>query len=57
MLGMERIRHRLAQWSFLLPLRLVCKMMGYARAFTGAGRFLRDDAALLALRRHRRSRV
>jgi serine phosphatase RsbU (regulator of sigma subunit) len=53
MLGMPRLRELLSRWAQLRPLRLVCKIIGYARAFTGAGRRLRDDAALLALRRRR----
>jgi sigma-B regulation protein RsbU (phosphoserine phosphatase) len=53
MLGTERLRGVLARWLFLRPLPLVCKIVGFARAFTGQGRKLRDDAALLALRRRR----
>lgn len=55
-LGMDRLKTLLMRWATLFPLRLVCKVLGYARAFAGRDGFLRDDAALLALRRSR-SRV
>lgn len=53
-LGVERLRALVARVAARMrPLRLVCKVLGYARSFTGRGRWLRDDAALLAIRRLR----
>ena len=51
MLGLARLRGILARYVPLRPLPLVRKIIGFARAFTGQGRKLRDDAALLVLRR------
>ena len=53
MLGLSRLRGLLTHCVPLRPLPLVRKIIGFARAFTGQGRRLRDDAALLALRRRR----
>lgn len=49
--GVGGIRSLLSRFSGLSPLRLVRLLLGRARAFTGRGRALRDDAAVLALRR------
>jgi sigma-B regulation protein RsbU (phosphoserine phosphatase) len=51
LLGIGRLRTLLTRFLIFRPLRLVRKIIGYARAFTGEGRKLRDDAALLVLRR------
>ncbi|MBC8103028.1 MAG: serine/threonine-protein phosphatase [Cytophagales bacterium] len=49
-LGVERLRAWLVRFLPLSPARLVRKLLGQVRAFAGT-RKLRDDAALLALRR------
>lgn len=51
-LGLNRLRSLFARLAHVPPLTLVRKIIGYARAFSGRGRKLRDDAALLVLRRH-----
>ena len=53
LMGTARLQTLFARWRRLRPLPLVCKILGFARAFTGQGRQLRDDAALLVLRRRR----
>jgi len=50
-LGAAGVRSLLSRFAALRPLRLVRLLVGRARAFAGRGRSLRDDAAVLALRR------
>ncbi len=52
-LGLARLRAAFARFADLAPLPLVRKIIGYARAFAGQGQKLRDDAALLVLRRRK----
>jgi sigma-B regulation protein RsbU (phosphoserine phosphatase) len=49
--GPERVRGLLVRFAGLPPVRLCRLLVGRARAFAGRGRRLRDDAAVLALRR------
>jgi serine phosphatase RsbU (regulator of sigma subunit) len=50
-LGLDGFRSLFAQFAHLSPARLTRKLLGRVRAFAGGPR-LRDDIALLALRRH-----
>lgn len=49
--GLDRLRALFSRLAHTQPLTLAHKIISYARAFTGQGRTLRDDAALLVLRR------
>lgn len=51
--GEERLRLLLQRFAHLPPLALARKILGQARAFAGRGTRLRDDAALLAVRRRK----
>ena len=53
-LGIERLRTLFQKCLTLAPLRIAHKIIGYARAFTGSKLELRDDAALLVLRRRKK---
>ena len=51
-LGFEGFRALFARFAYLSPARLTSRLLGRVRAFAG-GPGLRDDIALLAVRRHR----